>query len=361
MDSKKYLIWLYSVPGLGLYRTRKLLEYFGDAEQVWKADADQLLNVNSIGPKTVEQILKYRDKRKFNQYMMALERLGVNVLTKDSKSYPENLKNITDSPELLYVRGAFGENDDKAIAIVGSRNATYYGIKMAKRFSYELAKMGITIVSGMARGIDTFAHQGALDAGGRTIAVLGSGIDVVYPPENEKLYNNIIRNGVVMSEFALGMVPKSGNFPVRNRLISGLSLGVLVIEASSRSGTLITVDYALEQGREVFAIPGNINSGLSEGTNKMIQEGAKLVYTVEDILEEIHINFVSKQDNDKKFEELSGKEQKAIYNCIKNQPMHINEIIKITGLPVKIVSSTLINMELNGIIIQLPGKFFKAN
>jgi DNA processing protein len=259
------------------------------------------------------------------------------------------------------------EKDEKFLAIVGSRRASSYGIRMAQTIATELSKYGITVVSGMARGVDSYAHRGAIDAGGRTIAVLGCGLDIVYPSENKKLMENIISSGACISEYLPGTTPIPGNFPARNRIISGISLGVIVIEAGERSGSLITANFALEQGREVFALPGNVNNYNSTGTNKLIKEGAKMVTGIDDILEEINISFTEEKVKDFFSQRFKGGEllkgldddEKKVAECLKLEPLHIDVIARKTGLSIALINSILIMLELKGVVEQLPGKIFK--
>lgn len=278
---------------------------------------------------------------------------------KDSE-YPENLKNIYKPPSEIYIRGSILPQDKNAIAIVGTRRATYYGLEQCRKLSYDLALRGITIVSGMARGIDTAAHKGALQAGGRTIAVLGSGHDHVYPPENKNLYDKIVESGAVISEFKSDTRPFKANFPRRNRIISGLAIGVVVVEAPERSGALITANFALEQGREVFAMPGNINSAKSSGTNKLIKEGAKLIEGIEDIFDELGNAFDTKKIDEHKSPkpaDLSSAE-KMIYDTLEDDPKSIDEISEILHLSTQEASLVLLKLELKKLIKTLPGNNF---
>ena len=284
----------------------------------------------------------------------------------EDELYPAYLKNIYDPPLVLYMKGTIQE-EEKYLAVVGSRRATSYGLDMAKKISRELAECGITVVSGMARGVDSFAHMGALEVKGRTIAVLGCGLDIVYPYENKKLMENIIESGACLSEYLPGTTPVPGNFPARNRIISGISLGVVVIEAGERSGSLITANFALEQGREVFALPGNVNSIKSTGTNKLIKEGAKIVTGIDDILEELNIYFIeentkvsfNKNLQDERILRGLDNDEKKVVECLKLESMHIDNIARKTGFGIQLVNSILVMLELKGVVEQLPGKIFK--
>ncbi|HPD01412.1 MAG TPA: DNA-processing protein DprA, partial [Acetivibrio sp.] len=271
MNNKiKYWIWLSSVPGVGAVKSRKLLEHFKDIESVWNAKGDELVILPFLSRTDVINLTDEKIKKNADIQLENILKHGIKAVTIEDDMYPVSLKNIYDPPIVLYMKGNI-EKDEKFLAIVGSRRASSYGIKMAQTIAAELSKYGITVVSGMARGIDSYAHKGAIEAGGRTIAVLGCGLDIVYPSENKKLMENIISSGACVSEYLPGTSPIPGNFPARNRIISGISLGVIVIEAGERSGSLITADFALEQGREVFALPGNVNNYNSTGTNKLIK------------------------------------------------------------------------------------------
>jgi len=277
----------------------------------------------------------------------------------DDEEYPPNLKEIYDPPPLLYVLGSLIPQDRRAVAIVGSRYPTTYGQMFAERIALGLSQRGITLVSGLARGIDSSAHRGALTAGGRTIGVLGCGIDIIYPPENRKLFDQVAAQGAILSEFPLGTPPDSDHFPIRNRVISGISLGVVVVEATLRSGSLITARFALDQGREVFAVPGNADSARSAGTNRLIREGAKLVTQAEDILEEISIASPPALEVPPR-PKLTDEEAK-IFSILGPQSMHVNQVIALSALSSAQVSVTLLSLELAGHIKQLPGmRFIKA-
>lgn len=280
----------------------------------------------------------------------------INISDKD---YPANLKGIYAPPKALYVNGALEKDDRAAIAIVGSRAATPYGLSTAYRLAGELASFGITVVSGLAVGIDTEAHKGALDRGGRTIAVLGSGLDVIYPPENKKLAQRIEKQGAVISEFPLGTPPNRYNFPRRNRIISGFSLGVVVVEASKDSGALITAKCALDENREVFAVPGKAGSVTSEGTHQLIKDGARLVENGEDIIEELGLELKRISDGraGKSFPDLEKDEEK-IFEALSDEPLHIDEIAEAASFDASLALKTLSSLELKGAIKQLPGKRF---
>lgn len=279
------------------------------------------------------------------------------------KAYPANLRYIYDPPEILYVNGEIVREDSIAIAVVGSRRATYYGIKHAEKLGFELAARGITVISGLARGVDSAAHRGALKAKGRTIAVLGSGLNMIYPYENEKLANDIRQNGAVISEFPLEMQPLRQNFPRRNRIISGLSLGVVVVEAAKRSGALITADCAAEQGREVFALPGKIDSFTSYGTHSLIKQGAKLIESTEDIIEELEPLKVaqaqqSKSESKSKLALNLPDEEGKIYSCLSSDALPLDEIMEKVNLPYGRLLTSLLKLEYKKLVKELAGKQF---
>jgi DNA processing protein len=287
--------------------------------------------------------------------------------------YPALLKNIHSPPRELYVKGSFKKFEDgNAVAMVGSRRASLYGLEMAEKLAYDLAIRGVTIISGMARGIDSAAHNGALRAKGRTIAVMGSGHNHIYPPENKKLYEQIAGNGAVITEFEDDVLPLAQNFPIRNRIISGMSLGLVVVEAAKNSGALITADFALEQGREVFAVPGKISSLTSEGTHALIKDGAKLVQTADDILEELKLHKIGpvtiedKELRDKKiakktrayiYNSLTNDERK-VYKILSDEPLYIDDVVEKSKVAQTRISKILLNLEMKKVIRELPGKQF---
>ncbi len=285
--SNKYWVWLSSIDNLSLDTIYKLLKIFKEPERIWYLDKKDLEKIN-LNKEDIDRILNIYYKQNLDNIMYYIKKNNIITVSINDENYPNSLKNIYDPPILLYLKGNIDLIYKKSISIIGCRLCSSYGKVVTKKFAYNLAKKNITIISGLARGIDTYAHIGALEANGNTIAVLGSGIDVIYPKENENLYNSIIKNnGLIISEYIIGTKPIPINFPKRNRIISALSSGVLVTEAKIRSGSFITVDFALEQGKEIFAVPGNINSVNSEGTNSLIKQGAKLVTSVDDILDEL--------------------------------------------------------------------------
>ncbi len=287
----------------------------------------------------------------------------IKIFSFTDKDYPTNLRYIYDPPPTLYIEGEIIPKDNIAIAIIGSRQGTYYGLRNAENLSFELATKGITIISGLARGVDSAAHRGALKAKGRTIAVLGSGLNVIYPPENKKLADKIAQSGAIVSEFPLDTPPHRQNFPRRNRIISGLSLGVVVVEAAKRSGALITANFALEQGREVFALPGKIDSFASGGTHNLIKQGAKLIESSEDIIEELEPLISAylkeaKRDSKTETEPNLEEEEKQVYSCLSSEPIHIDEVIQKVTLSYGRLLTCLLKLEHKRLVKELPGKVF---
>ena len=364
MDELKFWLALNAIPGLGAGRAKALLEHLGSPRAVLEASGSELRKIPGIGPELTRRIINWKKYLDWEKEFRLLEKHQVKVIIAGNRSYPESLANIFDPPLVLYVKGELLPGDRIAVAIVGSRRPSLYGGRAAERLGRELAARGLTVVSGLARGIDSAAHKGALASGGRTIAVLGSGLDMVYPPENKNLMEQISSRGAVISEFPMSAPPDRGNFPRRNRVISGLSLGVVVVEAAQRSGALITVDCALEQGREVFALPGKVDSLTSRGTNKLIQQGAKLVATSEDIIEELgpiggdrHPGKETKSKDRLPLPPLKGEERK-LYALLSDEPQHIDSLIGESGFPASCVSSTLLMLQMKKLIKELPGKMF---
>jgi len=348
-------------PGVGSVLFKRFLERFETPEEVFRASAVDLLSVEGVGERIVEEIQKGSFEKKVERELSLLRRVGGTIVTSGDETYPSRLKNIYDPPPVLYMRGRLRKEDDVAVAIVGSRKTSSYGRAMTERVSQELASRGVTIVSGMARGIDSVAHQGAISAGGRTIAVLGCGVDVVYPPENRNLFQDIIDHGAVLSEFPMGSPPEGSHFPKRNRVISGLSVGVVVVEAGQRSGSLITANCALEQGRDVFAVPGNIGMASSRGTNQLIKQGAKLVESSQDILIEITPQWQKENETTPPAEDPVRhlpEEQRGLYGLLAETPIHIDEIIRESQLEPGRVMSLLLELELKGLVSQWPGRCF---
>jgi DNA processing protein len=349
----RYWVGFNRVSGIGAARLRALLDYFGDLELAWQAQAHDLQQAG-LDRRSLARLLKARSALDLDAEVERLARAGVQVLTWDDAAYPSNLRKVYNAPPLLYVRGSIEKRDEWAVAIVGTRRASIYGKEAARMVSRGLAQAGVTIVSGLARGIDTMAHQACLEAGGRTLAVLGCGVDVTYPASNARLAGEIMERGALVSEYALGTRPDARNFPPRNRIISGLTLGTVVVEADMTSGARITSGFALEQGREVFAIPGSIFNRGSRGTNDLIQQGAKLVTNVGDILEELNLTMVSEQAQARAT--IPENETEALLlECLSAEPIHVDELGRAVALPIAQVTSTLALMELKGMIRQVGG------
>ena len=373
MNDKLYWLALNMVPGVGPATFRKLLARFHEPERVFVASANDLAAVEGMAQKTIRAIKEFSVTKVAAEELTKLSDLGADILTLRDERYPKNLLEIYDPPPVLYVRGELGAADTLKIAIVGSRRGSSYGKAVTKRISRELAAAGVTVVSGMARGIDTYAHLGALEAGAKTIAVLGCGVDTVYPPENKKLFSDIIKCGAIISEFPLGTSPDGKNFPRRNRIISGLSLGVVVVEATADSGSLITASHALEQGREVFAVPGNVGMATSRGTNRLIKQGARLIEEAQDILTEVLPQYTGTARKEALLTKGSLTEgsppapaaltdaEDGILQYLSHTPLHIDEISRLCRMEIQRVSTILLELELKGVISQMSGKLFVRN
>jgi DNA processing protein len=349
----KYWVGFSKMPGIGRVRISQLLEHFNTLEHAWKAPTGELKK-SGLDSKTVENIVNLRTRIAPDEEMEGLKKYKIKVLACDSPAYPQILKEIYDYPPVLYIRGNLLREDECCLAVVGTRRATVYGRQVTEEIVTDLARNGITIVSGLARGIDSIAHRAALEAGARTMAVFACGLDIVYPAENAKLAREIMEHGALISEYPLGTKPKADNFPRRNRIMSGLSLGVLVIEAGDSSGALITANQALEQNREVFAVPGSILSPASRGTNHLIQEGAKLVRNYVDVLEELNLTIMAQQLEMKEFLPVDETES-LLFKQLSREPTHIDDICRHSGLAAALVSSALTMMELKGMVKQVGG------
>ncbi len=348
------------IPGVGPRTRQALLQQFADAEAILSASADQLRRVPGVGPQICARIVAARHQIDVDGELRICQQHGIEIITETDPRYPRLLREIPDPPGVLFWRGEPHMDDQLAVAIVGTRRATHYGLRQAERLSAGLSRAGLTIVSGMARGIDAAAHRAALRAGGRTIAVLGSGVVNVYPPEHVELADAIRASGSVISELPPLQKPMSGTFPQRNRLISGLSLGVLVVEAAGRSGALISASHAAVQGREVFAVPGPADSRTSRGCHRLIRDGAKLVESVEDVLEELGplVEAVPRSDGTvvRHPAELQLNEQeRMVLNAIETEPTQIDNIVRTTNLPVNRVLATISVLEIRHLIRRLSG------
>ncbi|MFZ5966602.1 MAG: DNA-processing protein DprA [Bacillota bacterium] len=354
MEEKKYLIWLSLIEGVGSKTIEKLIDFYGSAKRVYDASEKELSAVDCVHHSVIRNIMRNKDISKVEELILEAQRMKINILDYNDGEYPVHLRDIYDPPYILYEKGQIIKQDKYAIAIVGARKASAYGKWAAYTLAGELAKLGITVVSGLAYGIDTCAHKGALDNNGRTIAVLGCGVDICYPPSNLHLMEQIVNQGAVISQYPISTQPLPQYFPSRNRIISGISMGVVVVEATIKSGSLITADFALEQGREVFAVPGNINSSLSQGTNKLIREGAKIVTDVQDILDELNLELLNNPV--KNLPPLSETESKVFHIIEAYQPIHMEELLYKIKFSSEQLSSIITILQLKGMIDQLPGK-----
>jgi DNA processing protein len=347
----KYWVGFNNIPGIGRVRLSQLEEYFHNLEDAWKASPAEL-RASGIDGTAFKAITRYRPGISPDEEMEKLERYGIQVLTCKDKDYPSRLKEIYDYPPVIYIKGTLLPEDEWCLAVVGTRRASAYGRQVAEELVADLARSKITIISGLARGIDTITHKTALESGGRTLAVFASGLDIIYPNENTNLVYNVVENGCIISEYPLGMKPRAENFPRRNRILSGLSMGVVVIEAGETSGAMITARMALEQNREVFAVPGSILSVNSSGTHRLIQEGAKLVRDYQDILEELNLTTVTRQIEMKEILPETDTEV-AILRLLSTEPTNIDEVCRNSGLETAMVSGTLAMMELKGLVKQV--------
>ncbi len=364
---------LIRADGVGPVLFHRLLKYFGSVDQALGASAHQLTQIEGIGPSKAHRIIRSILETDIQGELAWARKLGVHLIHMDDERYPHPLKRIFDPPPVLYVKGRLVRENNLCIAIVGSRHCSLYGQEQAARFSHLLANAGFTVVSGMARGIDTAAHQGALSAGGQTLAIQGCGLATCYPPENKRLFHHIAANGACISELPLSAEPRREHFPARNRIIAGLSLGTIVIEAGMRSGAIITARLAMENNREVLALPGRVDSPLSKGPHTLIKQGAVLVESIEDIMESLgvigkqlrdhvqaSIEEVSKHQTEKRNVtqlHLSPAEQ-SIYDCLGRDPLHADHITAATRLPAGKITGELVSLQLKGLVKSLPGNFF---
>ncbi|MDX2227767.1 MAG: DNA-processing protein DprA [Verrucomicrobiae bacterium] len=363
MERREAWIVLNLISGIGPVRVRRLLEHLGEPQRILQTAPRDLERIAGIGPETARAIADWEQSVNLKGELDSAQNAGVTILTADDADYPENLREIHDPPLVLYMLGKMDSRDVRSIGVVGSRETSHYGTETAKRLSYQMAFNGIPVISGLARGIDTAAHQGALAAKGRTVAVIGSGLGEMYPPENEPLARKIIEGGgAVISEFPMGMKPQPQNFPMRNRIVSGMSIGTLVVEAGLRSGALITARMALDQGRTLFAVPGRIDSPRSKGTHALIKEGAHLVEEVEDVIRPFGFLFPpgSLPENPSSAPSAPGlsESESVLYGLLEGGDLHMDVLIEKSGLSAPVVSSTLLALELKKIIRQLPGRHF---
>jgi DNA processing protein len=367
MDSREALIALNLIEHVGPVRARLLLEHFGDAPRILAASKSALLRVRNIGEETAEAISHWEKSIDLTGELKRIQEFGCRVLIQGDENYPASLREIYDPPLVLYVKGELTAKDKNAVAMVGSRMTTHYGIESARKLAYQLAYVGVTVVSGGARGIDTAAHQGALAAKGRTVCVLGTGVNIVFPPENRDLFGRIAENGAVITQFPFNRNGDRQSFAIRNRIIAGMTLGTVVVEADLHSGALITSNFATEYGRQVFAVPGRIDSPRSKGCHDLIKKGAKLCEGAEDILSEFEYLFPGSNRPPSPGEagvlpslELSASEQK-VYDALDHEERSIDEVIRKSGLPSSTVSVALLGLEMKRAVKQLPGKLFVRN
>jgi len=356
------LLGLSMVAGVGAARLRSLVNHFGDPGSVLNATERELTEVDGIDRPLARRILSERNFEEEIQLQLSrVNRVEARIVTFWDKEFPENLKKIYDPPVMLFVRGQLSISDKYSIAVVGTRNPTTYGKHVAEKFAAEIAEYGIVVVSGLARGVDTIAHATTVRSGGRTISILGSGVDVIYPSENKRLAEQILVNGAIISEYYMGSKPDAVNFPRRNRIISGISLGTILIETDINGGAMITASFALDQNREVFAVPGGIFERKGRGTNKLIKEGrAKLVEDISDVVEELRYKLkpiLKSQPKSQTKIQLSIFEQK-IFDALSEDPIHVDALAEKCKMPTSDILVQLLGLELKGIVKQLPGKYF---
>ncbi len=358
MNDKKFWVGFNLIKGIGAVRMQGLIAYFGDLESAWRAAADELAEAG-LGAKVIERVVQARNSVDLDKVWEKIEKQGIEILTWQDQAYPQRLKEIDQPPPVLYIRGEFLPDDLFAVSVVGTRRVTPYGRQITEELTSFLAANGMTVISGLARGVDAVAHQAALKAGGRTIAVLGSGVDRIYPPEHRALAEQIMERGALISDYAPGTPPDASNFPPRNRIISGLSLAVVVVEAGETSGALITAEFAAEQGREVFAVPGSILAPQSKGTNKLIQNGALPLLNITDLMQALDITRVGEHKAARKIMPSDAIEAKLL-TVLTNEPLHVDEIRNQSELPIEKVSAALALMELKGMVRQVGGMNYIA-
>jgi DNA processing protein len=358
VDPKAVWVGFNLVRGIGAVRLRGLLDHFGSLEIAWQAPADAL-QAAGLSQKIIDNLLRVRSENLAERAWEYTQRKNIRVMTWDDADYPSRLLQIDQPPPVLYVRGSLSSQDTFAVAIVGTRHVTGYGRQVTEELSACLAQNGITVVSGLARGVDGLAHDTAMKAGGRTVAVLGCGVDIIYPPEHRGLVEKMEHQGAIISDYAPATKPDASNFPPRNRIISGLSLGVVVVEAGEESGALITATFAAEQGREVFAVPGNIHAPQSKGTNRLIRDGATPMLRPEDILEALQLTRAPQQQQARLL--LPADEvEAALLRVLAIEPLHVDEICRKCGLSVDKVSAALVMMELKGMVRGMGGMSYSA-
>src|SRR5215468_8493327 len=364
MESREALVALNLIEHVGPVRVRQLLEHFGQPENILQASRRQLLQVQGIGEETADAIVAWEKEVDLAAELKRAAEFGARILIQSDAEYPELLRQLYDPPIVLYVKGTLSSKDKNSVAMVGSRMTTHYGVEVARKLAYQLAYLGVTVVSGGARGIDTAAHQGALNGKGRTIAVLGTGINLIWPAENKELFERIAASGAVITQFPFNRPGDKQSFPIRNRIVAGMTLGTVVVEANLTSGALITANFANEYGRQVFAVPGRIDSPRSKGCHDLIKKGAKLCEGAEDILSEFEYLFPGTNRPEARGESgglpamtLSENEQR-VYDALSSDEISIDDVIRSSGLPSSSVSVALLSLEMKRIIRQLPGKMF---
>jgi DNA processing protein len=357
-EPRQYWVAFSLVKGIGAVRFQAILNFFGDPQIAWGAPSEALREAG-LSDKVIENLQELRSSIDLDQIWEQLLAQGITVLIQTDEDYPRRLLEIEQPPPVVYLKGEIETGDEWAVAVVGTRRVTAYGRQVAEEIAGTLARNGITVISGLARGVDSIAHQAALNAGGRTIAVLGSGVDRIYPPENRRLAEQIIEHGSIVSDYAPGTPPDASNFPPRNRLISGLSLAVVVVEAGHKSGALITASFAADQGREVFAVPGNITSPGSKGTNRLIRDGAVPLLSPEQVLETLELTMVAEQRTARVVLPADAVEAQ-LFETLGHEPLHIDEIRTRTEIPIEKVTATLALMELKGMVRQVGGMQYIA-
>lgn len=364
MNSREALIALNMVQHVGPVRLRQLVEHLGDPVAVLRAPKQSLLRVQGISDATADAIATWESTVDLTAELKRIQEFGCSVVTQEDENYPELLRQIYDPPIVLYVKGTLTSRDKNSVAIVGSRMTTSYGTNVARKFGYQLAYMGLTVVSGGARGIDTAAHQGALSGKGRTIAVLGTGINQVFPPENSQLFEKIASNGALITQFPFNRPADKQTFPIRNRIVAGMTLGTVIVEANLTSGALITANFAVEYGRQTFAVPGPIDSPRSKGCHDLIKKGAKLCESAEDIVTEFEYLFPTSNkaaapgDSGQLPGLTLSENEKLLYDALGHEELSIDDLISKTGLPPSTVSVALLMLEMKKLIKQAPGKMF---
>ena len=357
-DFRQYWVGFNLVKGIGAVRFRALLDAFGDPQTAWNAPVEDL-RAAGLSARLIENLVNLRTDVSLEKVWEDIQAQDVQVLTWKDENYPSRLSEFNNAPPVLYISGEYRPEDEWAVAVVGTRRVTAYGRQVTESIARTLASSGVTVVSGLARGVDAIAHQAALDAGGRTLAVLGCGVDRIYPPEHRQLAEQVIAHGALISDYALGTPPEAHNFPPRNRIISGLSLATVVVEAGAKSGALITANFAVEQGREVFAVPGNVMTPQSKGTNRLIQQGAHPLLDPKEILETLELTLISEHREARVVLPADATEAQ-LFDILSHEPKHVDEIRAQADLPIEKVTAALAMMELKGMVRQVSGMRYYA-